>query len=52
MEVLSNTYSGRTTRKLLDKRPHGNLEQGNAVLLQKHNILNPYPANVEKMVSS
>jgi hypothetical protein len=30
MEILSNTYSGCTTRKLLEKKSQGNLEHGNA----------------------
>jgi hypothetical protein len=29
IEIFSNTYSGCTTRKLVNKKPHGNLEQWN-----------------------
>jgi len=29
IEIPSNTYSGCTTRKLLEKKPQGNLEHGN-----------------------
>ena len=29
VEILSNTYSGCTTRKLVNKKSHGNLEQRN-----------------------